>query len=232
MEFGAELIRGEVVERYKRLIVDVKLQDGSVVSAFCSDDNLFPNLYVNGAEIWITKVPNQLRRLKYEVQIVNKGDGWVMVNQRDIPKLFAEAFKNRQMEDFVLYNKMRHLTVGDRLPHLDFELSNPDEKCYVCLRPIYNKQDGKAVFPSKVSFLDMEMFEEMKSLRDKGFRTVVILVVPRMDCLETKFSWGIDPTSAAKIFEEAKNGLEFVCYSCKLDKKSISIADKMNISVK
>ena len=154
-----------------------------------------------------------------------------MVNQRGNPKMFVEAFKNRVMEDFIQYSKIRHMVLADNLPHLDFELSNQDEKCYVSLRPIYNKQDGRAVFPSKVNFLDMEMFEEMRRMRALGHRTVVVLIVPRIDCLETKFSWTIDPTSAAKIFEEAKSGLEFVSYGCNLDKKSITITNKMDIVV-
>lgn len=219
MDFNTDLIKAEVVGRYKRLIVDVKLRDDTVVPAFCSDDNLFPNLYVKGAEVWIAKIKSKFRKLRYEIYMVNKGDGLVMVNQRGNPKMFVEAFKNRVMEDFIQYSKIRHMVLADNLPHLDFELSNQDEKCYVSLRPIYNKQDGRAVFPSKVNFLDMEMFEEMRRMRALGHRTVVVLIVPRIDCLETKFSWTIDPTSAAKIFEEAKSGLEFVSYGCNLDKK-------------
>ena len=231
MDFNTDLIKAEVVGRYKRLIVDVKLRDDTVVPAFCSDDNLFPNLYVKGAEVWIAKIKSKFRKLRYEIYMVNKGDGLVMVNQRGNPKMFVEAFKHRVMEDFIQYSKIRHMVLADHLPHLDFELSNQDEKCYVSLRPIYNKQDGRAVFPSKVNFLDMEMFEEMRRMRALGLRTVVELIVPRIDCLETKFSWTIDPTSAAKIFEEAKSGLEFVSYGCNLDKKSITITNKMDIVV-
>ncbi len=231
MDFNTDLIKAEVVGRYKRLIVDVKLRDDTVVPAFCSDDNLFPNLYVKGAEVWIAKIKSKFRKLRYQIYMVNKGDGLVMVNQRGNPKMFVEAFKNRVMEDFIQYSKIRHMVLADNLPHLDFELSNQDEKCYVSLRPIYNKQDGRAVFPSKVNFLDMEMFEEMRRMRALGHRTVVVLIVPRIDCLETKFSWTIDPTSAAKIFEEAKSGLEFVSYGCNLDKKSITITNKMDIVV-
>lgn len=231
MDFNTDLIKAEVVGRYKRLIVDVKLRDDTVVPAFCFDDNLFPNLYVKGAEVWIAKIKSKFRKLRYEIYMVNKGDGLVMVNQRGNPKMFVEAFKNRVMEDFIQYSKIRHMVLADNLPHLDFELSNQDEKCYVSLRPIYNKQDGRAVFPSKVNFLDMEMFEEMRRMRALGHRTVVVLIVPRIDCLETKFSWTIDPTSAAKIFEEAKSGLEFVSYGCNLDKKSITITNKMDIVV-
>ena len=232
MDFDIELIKAEVVRRYKRLIIDVKLRDDSIVPAFCSDECIFPNLYDEGSEVWVTRIKSRFRKLRYEVQAINKGDGWVVVNQRGIPKLFAEAFKNRVMDDFVQYTKIRHMTLIDQLPHLDFELSNAQEKCYVSLRPIYNKLDGKAVFPTKVNFFDMEMFEEMKKVRAKGASTVVVLIVPRLDCVETLFSWTIDPVSAARIYDEAKNGLEFDSYGCNLDKKGINITNKLNICMK
>lgn len=232
MEFKDEFLKAKVVNRYQRLIMDIKLDDNSLTQAFCSDDNVFPNLYTKGADLWVSRVKDRTRRLRYEVQAVNKGDGWVMVNQRYFHKLFAEALRNRIMPDFLQYSKVRRVTLADNLPHLDFELSNQQEKCFVSLRPIYNKQDGKAVFPTKVNLLDVEMFEEMKKVRAIGARTVVVLIVPRFDCVETLFSWTIDPVSAARIFDEAKNGLEFVSYGCNLDKKGINITSKLNICMK
>lgn len=232
MNFNKEFMNAKLVQRYKRFIVDAMLDTDEIVSAFCSDENVFPNLYEKNASLWVSRIHDKKRHLKYEVEAVNKGDGWVVVNQQYFFNLFEEAFTQKLMSDFVGYHKIRRLTLEDKLPHVDFELSNDTEKCFISLRPIYNKQDGKAVFPSKVNFLDMEMFEEMKKIRSKNVRTVVLLLVPRMDCLETVFSWTIDPVSAAKIYDEAKNGLEFISYGCNLDKKSIIIANKMNIDVK
>ena len=232
MDFKDEFFKAKVINRYQRLIVDIKLDDDSLTQAFCSDDTVFPDLYAKGADLWVSRVKDKTRHLCYEVQAVNKGDGWVMVNQRYFPKLFAEAFRNRQMPDFVSYSKIRKIVAADKLPHLDFELSNASEKCFISLRPIYNKQNGKAVFPTKVNLLDVEMFEEMKKVRAQNVRTVVVLIVPRFDCVETLFSWTIDPISAGRIFDEAKNGLEFVSYGCNFDKKGIMITNKMNICMK
>ena len=232
MDFNEEFLKAKVINRYKRLIVDIKLDDDSIVQAFCSDDTVFPDLYIKGADLWVSRVKDKTRRLRYEIQAVNKGDGWVMINQRYIPKIFVEAFKNRQMADFVQYTKIRKIVAADNLPHLDFELSNAQERCFVSLRPIYNKQDGLAVFPTKVNLLDVEMFEEMKKVRNQNVRTVVVLIVPRFDCIKTLFSWSIDPVSAGRIYDEAKNGLEFISYGCNLDKKGIIITNKMEICMK
>ena len=230
--FDKEFFNAKVISRYKRFIVDILLDTDDTVSAFCSDENIFPNLYEKNASLWVSRIHDKNRRLKYEVEAVNRGDGWVVVNQKYFAPLFEEAFYNKIMPEFNCYKQKKKIEPADKLPHIDFELSNEFESCYVSLRPIFNKQNGKAVFPSKVNYLDLEMFEEMKKVRKKNVKTVVMMIVPRMDCLETFFSWSIDPISAARIYDEAKNGLEFVSYGCNLDKKGIIITNKMNIDVK
>ena len=119
LKFDDEFLKAKVISRYQRLIMDIKLDDDSLTQAFCSDDNVFPNLYPKGADLWVSRVKEHTRRLRYEVQAVNKGDGWVMVNQRYFPRLFVEALRRRILPDFVQYTKVRRLDAGDHLPHLD-----------------------------------------------------------------------------------------------------------------
>lgn len=230
MEFEREFIRAKVVARYKNLIVDVRLPDGELVPVFCPDENVMPNIYTRGADIWISRAENEERILRYEAEIVNRGEGMVMVNDRYNLKLLTEALKDKKIAEFVRYSKVRKINVFDKLPHVDLELSNAEgEKCYVCIAHVYNKQDGRIVFPSKTSFFEMEMYEELRRMRQAGYRTVLFVLAPRADCAEAQFVWNLNPSIAARIFDEAKNGLEFVCYGCKIDKKSITIENKLNI---
>lgn len=230
MEFEREFIRAKVVARYKNLIVDVRLPDGELVPVFCPDENVMPNIYTCGADIWISRAENEERILRYEAEIVNRGEGLVVVNERYNLKLLTEALKDKKIAEFVRYSKVRKINVFDKLPHVDLELSSADgEKCYVCIAHVYNKQDGRIVFPSKTSFFEMEMYEELRRMRQAGYRTVLFVLAPRADCAEAQFVWNLNPSIAARIFDEAKNGLEFVCYGCKIDKKSITIENKLNI---
>lgn len=230
MEFEREFIRAKIVARYKNLIVDVRLPDGELVPVFCPDENVMPNIYTRGADIWISKAENEERILRYEAEIVNRGEGMVMVNDRYNLKLLTEALKDKKIAEFVRYSKVRKINVFDKLPHVDLELSNVDgEKCYVCIVHVYNKQDGRIVFPAKTSFFEMEMYEELRRMRQAGHRTVLFVLAPREDCAEAKFVWNLNPSAAARIFDEAKNGLEFVCYGCKVDKKGITVENRLNI---
>ena len=73
------------------------------------------------------------------------------------------------------------------------------------------------------------MIDEMKSKRQEGFETYVVMIVPREDCLKAKFVWNMNAKASAMLFEAAKNGLNFLCYGCKMTKNSIEIDRKMEI---
>lgn len=230
MEFANKLIKGVIVKHYKDFILDVRLADNSVVAVFCTGDKYNKQMFMSGNEVFISRCDNPKRRLRYDLQIVSLGDGLVFVNAGCSHQLFQEALQEGLLEDFSKYNRCREIQSKENLPFMDFELITENgEKCYVFINVIRNKQDAYAVFPSKLNFFELQIFDEMHKLREQGYKTILFMLIPRMDCLGAKFSWNLDPIAAARLFDEAKNGLEFVCYSCKIDKKSVTVGDKMDI---
>lgn len=233
MEFANKLIKGTIVGLYKDYILDVRLGDDSVVPVFCTGDEYNTAIFAPGNEVFISRSNDSRRRLRYDLQIVCLGAGLVFVNPAYNRRLFIEALENNTIEDFKNYTGFREIEEADNLPHLDLELSNErGEKCYVFITNVCNKAGTSAVFPCQINFFELKMFDTMQALRAQGAQTVVVMIVPRMDCIEAKFTWNMDPIAAAKIFDEAKNGLDFVCYSCNIDKKSVTISKKMDIIYK
>lgn len=229
MEITAKLIKGKIVKLYHSLIVDVKLADGKVVSAF-SAASMAEELYASGTEVYISKRKSGSSKIQYDMELVNRPDGLVLVNPCYNNKLLEEAFNDGMIPDLAIYDSYRKIEKEENLSHVNYEFSNAKgEKCYVALENVYNKVAGYSVFPARLNFFELEMFEEFAKLRSPNSKSMVFMIVPRMDCLEAKFSWNLDPVGAAKIFDAAKNGLEFVCYGCNIDKERISISNKMNI---
>lgn len=230
LDFAKNLIKGNIVSIYKNLILDVKLKDERVISAFCPEIDYMNNLYIKGVDVWLSENNDPRRKLKYEVQMINKGEGLIMVNSTHIKDLFIEAFNNAVLTDFSQYNRLRKIEHGEDVAYANFEFSNnKGEKCYAYVTGFYNKVGPYVVFPSFINFYEMEMFAELRDLRAKGYKTAVVLIASRMDCLEAKFVWNIDQVAAAKIFDEAKNGLNFFCYGCNIDQRSVIISQKMKI---
>ena len=229
MYFPVDLVKGEIVKCYKNLILDVRTVSGELVSAFCPELDAKQNMYAPGAEVWL--LPNETgRHLKYETLMVNKGEGMVMISPVYTERLMEEAFADGLLADFAAYDSLRRIEASDSVSYANLIFTNShEEKCFVYAVTIYNKQGGNVVFPTFINFFEMEMFREFAKLRQEGHETRVVLIVPRSDCAGIKFTWNISPVAAAKIFDEAKNGLKFCGYGCTINAQSVKIIQELEM---
>ena len=229
MEYNYKLLKAEVEQVYNKLIVDAKTGDGKSVTAFCPAMEI-AEVCKKGMKIWLKKTSLQDRLIKYNVAFVETSDGVVFANPKYNRQLFQEAFAKGILSDFDGYDKCNPLGAQDNAKGLDFELvAENGEKCFVFVTSIYDKIEGCAAFPHAINFFEMQMFSEMQRLKLSGHKVCVFMIAPRSDCVNAKFVWSLDAVAAAAIFEAAKNGVNFLCYGCKIEKNNIEINRKMDI---
>ncbi|MBQ9732037.1 MAG: DNA/RNA nuclease SfsA [Alphaproteobacteria bacterium] len=229
MQITDNLEIAEVVGKYNRLIIDVKLNDKSIVSAFCSCYDVAEMCHP-GTMVYIGKRKNKNLHLEYEIEFIVQDNKLVYAQPNHNNDLFAEAFDNGSIPEFSDYNRYHRIGASDKLAHIDFELSNSrGEKCFVFITNIYKKIGADVFFPSEINFFELEMFEEMEQLRMQGHKTCIFMIVPRSDCHSIHFSWKLSPLAAGKIFEEAKNGLNFIGYGCNINKMSVTLSNNIPV---
>ena len=229
MEIRSGLLSAEVVKKQNSLVIDAKLPEGNIVPTFCASAEI-ASLCTPKSKIILTPKEQPECRLKYEVEFINKSNSWILANPSYRKQLFKEAFENKILKDFIQYDSCRIVEDDEGLNYADFELtSTSGNKCMIFIDCIYGKEEMSAIFPAQRNFFEFAMFDEMQKLRSRGFQTFVFMLVMRSDCQNAKFSWKLDPIAAANVFEAAKNGLNFVCYGCNINKKSVTISKKMDI---
>ncbi len=212
------------------MIIDIRLADDSVEPAFCSRKEI-NMVCTEGTEVLVKRSTNKRRIIKYKIEYVNNDGHWVFITPRYEECLFKEAFESKKIAEFSAFSECRHIEPDEHLPHIHFELSDGQgRKCFVYVTTMYGWQGGRAIFPIDINFFEIGMFEEMRKLRAAGFETAVFMIVPRDNCSEARFTWTVAPVAAAKFFEEAKNGLQFVCYGCNVDKTNVSVSKKIEIT--
>lgn len=230
MQYRHELFPAIVVKRFNSMIIDIKLSDDSVVPAFCSRKEI-NSICTEGMEVFVKRTTNKNRIIKYKIEYINKNGHLIFTSPRYEERLFKEAFDNKKISELWRFKECRHIDPDDHLPHIHYELSDEKgKKCYVYITTLYGLQAGCAVFPIDINFFEIEMFEEMRKLRVAGHETIAFMIVPQSNCQEAKFIWTQAPVAAAKIFEEAKNGLQFICYGCNVDKTRVSVSEKIEIT--
>lgn len=229
MKYRHQLFPAVVAGRFNSMIVDIRLSDDSVVPAFCARREINA-VCSEGMDVLVKRTTNPNRIIKYKIEYISKDGRLIFTSPRYENFLFQEAFVNGKISELSEYKNCRRIEADEHLSHIPFELSDENgRKCYVFVRTLYGYRAGRVVFPVHISFFEQEMFEEMRKLRTAGHQTCIFMIVPFSGCGEVRFVWKAAPVAAAKLFEEAKNGLQFLCYGCNVNKTNIAIADKIDI---
>ena len=94
MEFPSLLERGVLLNRYKRFFADVRLDDGSLVTAHCPNPGAMLGLKTPGMPVWLSRSSDPKRKLATTLELVDNGSGLVGVNTMQ-PPLQNTAFGRR-----------------------------------------------------------------------------------------------------------------------------------------
>ncbi|MCC5877518.1 MAG: DNA/RNA nuclease SfsA, partial [Candidatus Sumerlaeia bacterium] len=88
--YPTPLIQGVLLGRYKRFSADVRLGDGTVVTAHCVNTGRMEGLTLPGRTVYISPADNPKRKLRYTWEIVEV-DGVLVGANTSIPNTLVGA---------------------------------------------------------------------------------------------------------------------------------------------
>ena len=94
MNFEKILISGEFIKRYKRFLVDVKINN-KIVTAHCPNTGSMLGLLKKGNKVWLSKSDNPKRKLKYTLQIIEDKKSKVGINTHLANKIVLNALNDK-----------------------------------------------------------------------------------------------------------------------------------------
>lgn len=71
MKFQQTLVHGRLIKRYKRFLVDIQLDDGSIATAHCTNSGSMKTCLEENAEVWLSPVNNPKRKTRYTWEMIN-----------------------------------------------------------------------------------------------------------------------------------------------------------------
>lgn len=233
MLFPEPLIQGTLVKRYKRFIADVNLTDGMQVSAHCANSGSMLGLVDPGTTVWLSKVPeHSSRKLRYTWELCQLPNTLVGVNTSFPNVLAEEAIKSGVIPDLSGYSQIRREVkygLSSRVDLLLQDQGRPD--CYVEVKNVTLSRDGIAEFPDAVTARGLKHLDELENMVKQGFRAVMLYVVQREDCQQFKLACDIDKAYTMRAKEAFNNGVEALCFSCKMTTNSVSIEKQIEMKI-
>jgi sugar fermentation stimulation protein A len=224
MQFPSPLIRGTLVKRYKRFLADITLETGEEITAHVANSGSMMGLKEAGMEVWLSQSDNPKRKLKYSWELVRDGDGLVGINTMHPNKLVAEAIKDGKIAELTGYSGLRQEVKYGKNSRIDILLTDearPD--CYVEVKNVTLRRDGRAEFPDAVTARGTKHLGELSDMVAAGSRAVMVYLIQREDCTVFSVASDIDPAYAAALTDAVKNGVEVICYACRLSPQEITV---------
>lgn len=226
MKFKTELVHGTLIQRYKRFLADVKLDNGTIVTAHCTNSGTMKSCLENGAEVYLTPVDDPKRRTKFTWEMIKINDDWVGINT-GIPNILAyEAIKNGEIPELSGYvNVRREVKFGDS--RFDVFAENDAEKCFVEVKNVTLKEGNYALFPDAVTTRGQKHLKTLMEVKAQNMRAVMLYVIQRSDVDVFAPAINIDPAYAEALKAAVEVGVEVLAIQAKVTPTEIRLAKQL-----
>ena len=229
MKFKNKLITSKFQKRYKRFFVDVESK-GKILISHCANSGSMLGLLDKNNPAWVSPSDNPNRKLKYTLEIINDGKSNVGVNTHFANKIITEALTNKKIKELKIYNNFISEVKYGKNSRFDFQLINKNTKAFLEVKSVtLSRNKGIGEFPDAVTSRGLKHLNELRDAIKHGYKSYLIYLIQREDCNFFQIAKDIDPDYYKAFIDAKKNGVKFLCYSCKVNSKEIYINKSIKI---
>ena len=229
MQFPSPLITGSLVQRYKRFLADVRLDDGDTVTATCPNTGSMLGLKEPGQRVWLSTSDSPTRKYRHTWEMVETdlggGPTLVGINTGHPNKLVAEAVEAKRIKELAGYASLRREVKYGRNSRIDLLLEDPAKgMCYVEIKNVHMMRKlGFAEFPDSVTERGAKHLAEMSDMVRAGHRAVMVFLIQRGDAKSLTLARDVDPGYGAAFDAAKAAGVETIAVRCKLSTQAITV---------
>ncbi len=221
MRFPSPLIPGTLLRRYKRFLADVRLADGSVVTAHCANSGAMLQVSDPGSAVMLSPAANPARRTRWDWQMIEVNGDWAGVNTAAPNILLREGFETGAIPEFREYESIRmEVPYGER-SRVDAVLYRPGSQFYVEAKNVTLVEEGCARFPDAVTARGSKHLDELAAVVRAGNRAAMFFLVQRHDADRVGTAGHIDPVYAARLREARGAGVEIIAWRARVTPEGI-----------
>ena len=219
-----KLVRGILIKRYKRFMVDVKLQNGHVVTAHCPNTGSMRACCEPGRPAYLSRHNNPARRLQYTFELIEMPASLVGVNTAVPNRLVREAIHEGTIRSLAGYDSVRAEVRYGTNSRIDLLLESQRRgRCFVEIKNCTLVAQGIAYFPDAVTVRGLKHLQELQHQVQEGHRCVIFYLIQRTDAHLFKPADFIDPAYGRALRVAVQQGVEIMAWDVKIDLVKIEL---------
>jgi sugar fermentation stimulation protein A len=238
-------IKGTLIRRHSRFLVDVELVGGKKITAMCANTGSMRSCNEPGRPIILSDSENDERKYRFTWELIHMGKSWVNVNTGlpnttveafvgadAVPELKGYPFTRREVKygkdgksriDLLLTNEVppkKRKKDPDPVPRC-----NPNKRadCYVEIKNTSMRADDYSVFPDAVTTRGQKHLRELTDLAEQGIGAAMFYFCGRTDTKAFRPADEIDPEYGKLLRKAAKAGVLILPYQIKCTETAVEL---------
>ena len=207
-----DLIPGRIIKRYQRFLADIELEDGSLVTAHCTNTGTMKTCWATGDTVLLERAANPLRKLKFTWLACKRGDVWVGVDTGIPNKVVAEAARRDRLPGLAgLHSVKTEVKYGSERSRIDvLALDQEGRSLYIEVKNSTLRIDDLACFPDAVTERGAKHLRELRGMVREGHRAAIVFFVNRGDVQGFDAAREIDAHYATELDQAIEDGVELL----------------------
>ena len=225
MKFTNSLIKGKFIRRYKRFFADVEVNN-KVITAHCPNTGSMQGLLDKGNDVWISKVDNPKRKLKFTLEMIKSNQKIIGVNTHRANRIVEHGLKNKLFKEFQSIKNIK----------AEFKYSDDTRFDFLCDKFLIevknvtlNRNENTAEFPDAITTRGSKHLKKLTESIKLGYKPYVLFLVQIQNASKFRIAKDIDSDYYINFIDAKRKGLNFIAYRCKLNSNEIFIEKKIRI---
>ena len=226
----SSLVPATLIRRYKRFLVDVRLEDGTELTAHTPNTGTMLGCSETGSRVYLSPATTPGRKLPFTLEVVDAGPSLVGVNTLLPNRLLYQATSAGLPPDLAGYHAVRReVKVGEH-SRIDLLLQQAGRRpCYVEIKNVTLARQGVACFPDAVTARGQKHLRELALLHRQGHRAVILFAVQRNDCQSMAPADDIDPDYGAALREVVEAGVEAMAFHLEVRVEGVRLGRRLPV---
>jgi len=225
MEFPSPLAGGTLLRRYKRFLADVRLDDGTAVTAACPNTGAMLGLTTEGCRVYLSRSESATRKHPHTWELVEiAGLGLVGVNTGSPNRIAREAITAGLLPALSGYQTLRAEVKYGANSRIDILLEEPGRpSCYVEVKNAHLfRKPGLVEFPDCVTERGTKHLGELTRVAERGARAAMLYLVQASGPSRLALAEDLDPAYFKAFARARRAGVEAYALCCKVSTSAIT----------
>ena len=231
MTLSSPLIAGKLIQRYKRFLADVVLEDGNIVTVHCPNSGSMKGCATPGSRVFLSRSTNHNRKYPLTWELVEADDCWVGINTGLPNRLTREAIENGIVTELQGYESIRPEVPYGEHSRIDLLLEGLSGRCYVEVKNVTLIDGKRALFPDAVTTRGQKHLNELMRVVQAGDRGVIFFTVQRSDGESVSPADAIDREYGRLLRLALANGVEALAYRALVTPQEIRLTERLPVII-